>query len=59
MYYFIDVDNKNETTERHIIIINNDGSQSSFLGTGDTPHALVYRQWLAEGNEPEEWTDVN
>lgn len=59
MFYYLDTQNFDGTTQRHIIRILDDGGVSGFILTDDNTHRFAYDIWLAEGNEPEEWTNGN
>ena len=61
MYYFLDLhDYVTDTQVRHILQNLEDGGVRSFPLTPDNPNTAAYEAWLAEGNQPEEWTpDAN
>lgn len=60
MYYYLDVHSPLDgATQRHILCYLPDGGVRSFPLLPDNPHVAEYEAWLAEGNEPEEWTDGN
>lgn len=56
MYYFIDLIDSNGKTQRHILRKLFGDAIMSFPLTDDNPHAIEYREWIAQGNTPQEWT---
>ena len=56
MYYFFDVTDINDDTQRHIMKRLDNDIVLSFPMTDDNPNMVLYLAWVAEGNEAEEWT---
>lgn len=57
MFYYFDTQNLDGTIQRHIMRKLEDGGVTGFPLTDDNPNKAAYDAWVAEGNEPEEWTD--
>lgn len=56
MYYYFDIETPLDITpQRHILTRLPDGGVQSWPLTDDNPNKPAYDEWLAEGNEPEEW----
>lgn len=60
MYYFIDkIDLITGQLQRHIISNQSENGITVWPLTDDNPNKPAYDKWLAEGNEPEEWTNAD
>ena len=55
MFYYVDITDYNDNTQRHIMQKLDDGGVRSFPLTDDNPNTAGYLAWVAEGNEAEEW----
>jgi hypothetical protein len=57
MYYYLDIETPLDSTpQRHILARLPDGGVMSFPLTDDNPNKAAYDAWLAEGNEPADWS---
>ena len=56
MFYYIDITDYDNSTQRHIMQPLNDGGVRSFPLTDDNPNMVAYLAWVAEGNTAEEWS---
>lgn len=54
MYFYQDFPNRNNV-ERHIFVVNDDGSYTTFAVDIISSVQQQYLAWVAEGNEPEPW----
>ncbi len=57
MFYYLDITDINNNTQRHIMQPLEDGGVRSFPLTNDNPNTAAYEAWVAEGNTPEEWSN--
>jgi hypothetical protein len=55
MFYYLDITDYMDNTERHIMQRLDDGGVRSFPLTDDNPNTAGYLAWVAEGNTAEEW----
>ena len=55
MFYYIDITDYDNSTQRHIMQPLNDGGVRSFPLTDDNPNMVAYLAWVALGNTAEEW----
>ena len=55
MFYYIDITDYDNSTQRHIMQPLNNGSVRSFPLTDDNPNMVAYLAWVALGNTAEEW----
>ena len=53
LFHRVGIDNQTDTL---VVKLNDDGSRLSFVLNDENPNMIAYQEWLAEGNEPEEWT---
>jgi hypothetical protein len=58
MFYYLDITDINNNTQRHIMQPLEDGGVRSFPLTDDNPNTAAYEAWLAEGNTPEPWENT-
>lgn len=55
MYFIFNVETT-IGTECHVMMCPPDGGIVTFPTTADTANNTAFNEWVAEGNEPEEWT---
>ena len=55
MFFYFDVTDYKDNTQRHIMQRLEDGGMRSFPLTDDNPNTAAYLAWVEAGNTAEEW----